>query len=230
MFNMERTLTACAEDQYNDEHAEDQPTPSVRPDTTCDEVVSVPTFSPLEPAPVLPPDLPSMALVKNISQYRAVIPMLVWTQDNSDGLNLSVLVETMRDIEASQVHVMVTPTPLLVQVLENFSDTLTLYKFPSSELKLWGEVVPSLTRVVVKARMVNISMKKAEEKLWVKLSEVRHGWIREEFVEMEKSKMCEVEYNSVTDYHPFTGEKVMPEDEFEDSDEDNVSDNLEEQD
>ena len=73
---------------------------------------------------------------------------------------MTVLVETMRDIVPSQVHVMVTQTSMMVQVLEHCMETTHLHTLPGSEMELWREVVPSMKEVVSKARVVIIKIRK----------------------------------------------------------------------
>jgi len=231
MFNMERTLTACAEEQYVQEDTS-KPLPVKEGDTnTSHPVLSAPgpTFSPLDPVLTVPVDMPGMALIRSMSQHIIVTPRLVWSQDK-DLLDLTLHVKTMRDIVPSQVHVMVTETSMMVQVLEHCMGTTHLHALPGSEMELWREVVPSMTEVVSKDKVVIIKMRKREEKIWPRLGKVQFDWVRRELVDKEDNSTDVGESKSEAAeevLHPFTGEQVLPEELFNDvieGEEDNLPD------
>jgi len=235
MFNLERVLEACASDAYHDQLcvptllAKQIPVNTACPDTP------VPASSPITPTQTVPADMPSLALVSTVSQYRTVTPRLTWRQSKA-CLFLTVQFNTVRDLEPVQVHVMVTYNMLVVQVLEHYMEDTILHTFPGSELELWGEVVPSQTKVVVKQRVVNIQLTPVDEKhckqvdlpmeevewSWPRLGRAKCDWIRRDLEGLEENSCdvltCQSE-ELKGEVHPLTGEKILQEELFDTSDE-----------
>ena len=223
MFNLDRVLEACAAEPEND-----QTDVQIVPDKTitgdkpsaCDPI-SIPL--PISPTPTVPADMPSLALVSNLSQYSTVAPRLTWWQTLS-CLHLSVLVETMRDLKPAQVHVMVTQRTIVVQVLEQYMGRTVLHSLPCSELDLLNMVVPGLTEVVVKARVVTIRLSKlVKEAYWGRLGEGKFDWIRRDMNSLQDGATAKG-VNGQSDgikreTHRETGEEILQEEFFDSNDE-----------
>ena len=111
-----------------------------------------------------------------------------------------------------------------------------LHTFPGSELELWGEVVPSLTKVVVKQRVVTVELTPVDENhrkrvglpveevkwSWPRLGKEKFDWIRRDLEGLEENSSDVLTSQSeVTkgEIHPLTGEKLLQEELFDTSDE-----------
>eukprot|EP00090_Calanus_glacialis_P015764 TRINITY_DN24840_c0_g1_i1.p1 TRINITY_DN24840_c0_g1~~TRINITY_DN24840_c0_g1_i1.p1 ORF type:complete len:604 (-),score=265.68 TRINITY_DN24840_c0_g1_i1:51-1700(-) len=253
VLNMDELYSATKDgcEQY----LEDQlgSVPVHQPPTTASQFVtpSIPTIPiKLSSSSTLPTDMPSLAIVTGLTSCQSVVPQMVWSQDHQTVF-LRVTITSMMDIPPGQVFVGVKDQELTVQVLEvdvsNAGELYTLHQTPP--LKLYGKVDPLMTRVVVLARGLTITLGKQRSLFWMQLSRQKFGWIKkdpnacldsdsdsEPVVTGQPEPGFISPYLTQSDvgragghgkrYHPLTGEEILPEPMWMSSDQESEEEEL----
>ena len=112
----------------------------------------------------------------------------------------------------------------MVQVLEQYMGRTVLHSLPCSELDLLNMVVPGLTEVVVKARVVTIRLSKlVKEAYWGRLAKGKFDWIRRDMNSLQDGATAKA-VNGQSDgikreTHRETGEEILQEELFDSNDE-----------